>query len=325
MGKPPLGKAQWETDFGFSATRFTYQQEVNAAVGAYMREVNTAGGDLLEVGRALSAFSDPRQRIPLPQDADDSASPDSWQYWYRAGLSDDISRFLSDTYSAEIELTDTATRTHRFEDRWSGGASVSFMGFFGAGGGVSNETLRTHAENDTRRVNIKFENIQAFAVERGQWFKGGIIARFRDRMPAGFWGEGGRLNLIPTSVILVRGLKIEVDTSAAVADYYFNKRTVGGGAGFRIGPWRVRGSGSRTTIEESYDMRRTANGFVLEDTSGRAQVLAVASIRNADLLSVPSSVVPLHRLLTAVEAREASTFMEGARFDALAAREELIG
>jgi hypothetical protein len=66
-GKPPLTRPQWETEFGYAATRLSYQTEVNAATAAYMREVNTAGGDLLEVGRALSALSDPRQRIPLPQ------------------------------------------------------------------------------------------------------------------------------------------------------------------------------------------------------------------------------------------------------------------
>jgi len=59
-GKPPLSRSQWEVDFGYSGAKLAYQQEVNAAVAAYLREVNTAGGDLMEVGRAIGALSDPR-------------------------------------------------------------------------------------------------------------------------------------------------------------------------------------------------------------------------------------------------------------------------
>lgn len=315
-GKPPLSRSQWETDFGYSATRFSYQAEVSAAVAAYMREVNTAGGDLLEVGRALSALSDPRQRLPLPQDDDDAQlPPDSWQYWYRGGLTDDITSFLNTRNIWDIELNEQSIRTTKFEDRWSGGANVSFFGVFGVSGSTSNETIRSHGEEDTSSIKIHFENIQNFPIQRGQWFKAGLISRFRDRMPAGFWGQGGRLNLIPTSVTLVRGVKIDVKTSSVVTDYYFNKRTTGGSAGFSFGPWRVGGGGNRTTIEENYEMQRTASGFTLEDLSGRAQVIAVTSIRNYDLLTAPVGSVSLYRLLNDSELREGRLFMEEARHD----------
>jgi len=316
-GKPPLSRSQWETDYGYSATRFTYQTEVSAAIAAYMREVNTAGGDLLEVGRALSAFSDPRQRLPLPQDDDDaSLPPDSWQYWYRAGLTDDINNFLNTKNVWDIELNEHSVRTSKFEDRWSGGANVSFFGLFGVSGSVSNETIRTHSETDTSSIKIHFENIQSFAIDRGQWFKAGLISRFRDRMPDGFWGQGGRLNLIPASITLVRGVKIEVNTSSTVTDYYFNKRTTGGNAGFSFGPWRVGGGGSRTTIEENYNMQRTASGFTIEDMSSRAQIIAVSSIRNADLLVKPTDAMPLYKLLNDAEIHEGRLLMEEARYDA---------
>lgn len=313
-GKPPLTRLQWETDFGYSATRLTYQSEVNATMAAYMREVNTAGGDLLELGRALSALSDPRQRIPLPQDEDDAKlSSDNWQYWYRAGLGDGINEFLSTSAPWDIELNEQSIKTTRFEERWSASVNASYFGFFGAGGGTSNETIKTHAEDETSGIKIHFENIQSFPVDRGQWFKAGLISRFRDRMPKGFWGQSGRLNLIPTSVILVRGLKIEVTTSLTVTDYFFNKRSTSGSAGFSIGPWSFGGSGGRTTIEENYDMQRTGTGFTIEDKSGRAQVIAVWSIRNADLLNTLIETAPLHQSLTSEELRAGKILVDLAR------------
>ena len=313
-GKPPLTRSQWEIDFGYAGAKLGYQQEVNAAVANYLREVNTAGGDLLEVGRGIGALSDPRQRIPLPQDEDDALlSSDSWQYWYRGGLADSIESFLTTTSPRTITLDESAIRTTRFEDRWSGGVNVSYFGVFGVGGSASNETIKTHAETDTSSISIQFANIQSFPVERGQWFKAGLISRFRDRMPQGFWGQSGRLNLIPTSVTLARGVKIVVNTSSTVTDYFFNKKTVGGSAGFRIGPWQVGGGGSRTTIEESYDMRRTSTGFELEDMSGRAQVIAVTSIRNADLLSLQLDNKSLFRALSGADEAEGMRLLEESR------------
>jgi len=313
-GKPPLSRPQWETEFGYAATRNNYRAEVDLANAAYATEVKNAGGDLLEVGRAISALSDPRQRIPLPQDEYDAEqTSENWQYWYRAGLSDSLQNFLKDTYNWTIELAEESVRTTKFEERWSGGASVSYFGFFGASGGVSNETIKTHAEIDTSSISINFKNIQSFAIDRGSWFKAGLISRFRDRMPPGFWGQAGRLNLIPTSVVLVRGMKIEVKTSSQVTDYFFNKRTTGGSAGFSIGPWRVGGSASKVTVEENYDMVRTATGFTLEDVSGRAQILAVMSIRNNDLLEHPIDPKPLYRELTAPEIRDAMIQMDSFR------------
>lgn len=285
-GNPPLPRPEWETMFGYAAIRLNLQRRVQAALAAYMVTANDAGGDLLEVGRALSAMADPRQRVALPVDEEDlKLPPASWQHWYRASLSDDLQSFLTTEVSARIDISNTSTRSERFEDRWSGRASMSWFGLFGAGGGASNQTIRAQTESQTDSVRISFENLQTFPVRRGQWFKAGLISRFRDRMPEGFWSEAGRLNLIPASVVLARGVGIDVSTSREVTDYFFNKRSAGGGGGFRIGPFKFGGRGRRTTTHVESALDRTATGFRLSDTSGRAQVVAVVSIRPNDLLA----------------------------------------
>jgi hypothetical protein len=294
------------------------------ANASYIREINNGGGELLEVGRAISALADPRQKIPLPQDEIEAdLSSENWQYWYRASLTDGLQSFLSDEFNWSIDLTEASEKTSRFEDRWSAGAGFSYFAVFGANGGADNETIRKHAELDTSAIKIHFSNIQSFTVDRGNWFKPGVISQFRDRMPPGFWGEAGRLNLIPTQVILVRGLRIEVLTSAQVTDYFFNKKSAGGGAGFRIGPWRIGGSGHRTTIEESYEMHRSSTGFLLEDVSQRAQILAVTSIRNIDLLKQTEDPAPTYRMLAEPEIREARALLDRARRAAPSALESL--
>ena len=314
-GSPPLPKQEWETSFGFSAMRENLISRVETALAAYMREVADAGGELLEVGRALSAWADPRQQVPLPTDElDFDRGEDSWQRWYRAGLGDDIKTFLSTEAPQTIDFNQTETATSRFEERWSASARVGWFGFFGASGGVSNETIKEHTERDTNSVSISFKNVQSFPILRGQWFKGGLISQFRDRMPENFWGPGGRLNLIPTSIVLVHGAKISVETSETVTDYYYKKRTTGGSAGFRFGPFSIGGSGSRTTIHEDTSFKKTDNGFEIEDNSGRAQVLAVVSVRPADHVVVPgSNIVSASSTIKSERLREGQELVEAIR------------
>lgn len=326
-GKPPLPRPQWEVDFGFAATRKNLQREVEQALAAYMRVVNDAGGELLEVGRALSALADPRQKIPLPQDDQDALLPaENWQYWYRAGLQDDINRFLQDEDPFTITISEREEHTRNFEERWGASARVGWFGLFGFGGGTSNEIIKRHSEEQTSQVKIHFANIQPFPIIRGNWFKAGLISTFRDRMPPTFWGEGGRLNLIPASLTLVRGTAIEVQTSREVTDYYFNKRVTGGGGGFRIGPFSFGGSGSRTTIHEHTDFHRTENGFVIEDKSGRAQVLAVTSIRQADLVHHDiADVMPMSSRMSIEEMHKGRMLVNQARTSAVGGVGPLLG
>lgn len=60
-------------------------------------------------------------------------------------------------------------------------------------------------------------------------------------------------------------------------------------------------------------MRRTSTGFELEDMSGRAQILAVTSIRNADLLSSPLDSGSLFRSLSATDEAEGMRLLEESR------------
>jgi hypothetical protein len=50
-----LPKNRWEQEFGYSADRAGYQQEIQIAEGAYFLEVTNAGGKLAEIGRAIAA------------------------------------------------------------------------------------------------------------------------------------------------------------------------------------------------------------------------------------------------------------------------------
>jgi len=298
---------------------------MTVALAAYMRLVNDAGGELLEVGRALAALSDPRARVALPQDEQEATmDPATWQRWYRANLGDDLANFLRDEFIGSIMLQEGEQRTSNFHTRWNAGGGFSWFGLFGVSGGESNETIQRRSEGQTSRIEFKFKNLQSFPITRGQWFKGGLISQFRDRMPAQFWGEGGRLNLIPATVTLVRGMRIEVHTSSEVSEYFFNKRIYGGRAGFRIGPFSFGGSARRVTTHEESSFQRTDFGFVVEDNSERAQVLAVTSIRHADLLQQPEDALPDSRRLDVNEVREGMRLLNEMRAGADGGVEALI-
>src|SRR5262249_35546939 len=160
---PQLPRAEWEVRNGYDTQRLNLRRQIEASLAAYMLEANKIGGDVLEVGRAISALSDPRARLALPQDEHDAKlSSDSWQYWYRAKLNDDIKAFLAQTSHVELSVREGSSKTDRFEERWNASASVGWFGLFEANGAASGETIRRHAEEQSQSVSISFENMQSF-------------------------------------------------------------------------------------------------------------------------------------------------------------------
>lgn len=225
---------------------------------------------------------------------------------------DSLETFLQTTNSFEIKISEESKLTDRYEERWGVRGRAKWF-VFGVSGGASDEIIEKQTVTETQSIKFTFANIQSFTVDRGSWYQAGIISRFRDRMRPGFWGLGGRLNLIPTSLILVRGATIEITTSSEVSDYFYNKHTAGGGGGFSIGPFSFGSRASSETIRETSEIYKTETGFTLADTSGRGQVLAVTSIRNQDLLADARSVQPIYSSMSREDLEIGQRLVEEAR------------
>jgi hypothetical protein len=260
--------------------------------------MNQAGGKLAEIGRAVASLGAPTARMPLPSATELIAGgPETWETFYRTFINVDIAQFKAESVPLTISVKEGQSSTTEFTTRWNASANVGWFFFFGAGGSTDNANIQRSWEEETTEIAITFKNVGAFPIQRGQWFNGGLVREYLDEVDRSFWGPAGRLNLIPTGVVLATGVKLSIKTSQLNGSYAYDRHTVSGSAGFRIGPFSFGGSAGRTTTFESTKVSKTETGLDVEDTSGRAIVIGMVSDRPADLLAPASpsgGVAPLN-------------------------------
>lgn len=280
-----LQEEGWETELGILT------RELESINGRYIVVFNNTGGVVAEIGRATAALEASTSKYRLPATTDEeNQPPESWSEFYKTAIQVDIQRFKQDRVETTIQVSEEQHRSSNISKWWGGGGSVSYgwFGFGGGFGGTSNHSqVIRNTESHTLSLKINFKNVSSFPIVREPWFKEGLIRQYASKLPRSFWEANGRLNLIPTSVLLAHGLSIDVKTDDETRDYYYESHRTSGRAGFRIGPWSFGGSGGSTSTTENTSVEKTETGFKVSDTSGRAVVLAVSSFRPLDLLPAP--------------------------------------
>jgi hypothetical protein len=290
---PTLDRATWDIEygaFGFTAGRRMLLDESTKSYGEY-RALATPYPQVARVAEALArtAYGVGTQ-IALPSSEDDVAlGADGWDTYYKTNI--DLGMDWRDFWGTDapdergIEQA-SQTSTH-YEHRWSAGGSVSY-GFFSVGGSASGGTIENHLRAGTQRVKFSFDRLALGTIVRGTWFDNGLVTSkpYTDYVAFDeYWGANGTLPLIPISVVVGRGLKIEIETSQIAHDDYQSWRQTSGNAGFRCGPFRIGGGGSSSTSWGSVTDTSSGSTIRLKDESGQAYVMAVISQKMDDLVS----------------------------------------
>lgn len=163
---------------------------------------------------------------------------------HKQDVSGDIFKFKSGTLNQSVTINSSTSESKTVSTSWGGSIGFS-AGPFNFGGGASGSKLEQEARDKATAVSMSFENIQEFSIERDDWFSMYILERFGPDLPE-YWGPNGFLNVIPTSIVLVKGVKINVvssnNYSKRVEEHFKAKKTVG------WGPFKFSGSYSRTSI-----------------------------------------------------------------------------
>ena len=143
----------------------------------------------------------------------------------------------------------------------SAGAGASFADFFSfsAAGSAQSDTQTINTQSSDFSLAVKFTGLQAVPINPGKWYDGGIVETFKDKLlptaPA-FFGEGGSMGLLPTSLIIGFEPTITLTLSNADYDSVKSQYQAQATASLNIGPFSI-GSASYSTYSDktaiSYD------------------------------------------------------------------------
>jgi len=274
---------QWGEDLGLFADIKNKRSELKGTEGAMLLIANKAGGELKELGHALSALSAPgtSQLMPYSEQVAELGK-DFWQKYYVATVDADIFNFRVESDPRSIVLAEGGPATPDFESRWDSHVEHGWCSFFDPYGRDVDQSNAEYFKSSISNIRITLDNVGAFDIVRPGWFKTGLIKRYVDSVNPNLFTRTGDLPLIPTNVILGRGLQIDIAVSEYSRDYFYHRHEFDRG-GFSFGPFSFGIDGCTTTYAET-KVTKTETGIHIEDTSNRAFVLGVVSNRPHDWL-----------------------------------------
>ncbi len=199
-----------------------------------------------------------------------------------------LSKFKQDSASAlnddkmqpEQWITVSSSRsTVDFEQKAGGGSiGVDFQSF-GANLRGQKMSFSRLLTSDNKSIQVGYGRTKTFTITPGEWYQSGLISSFLD---GPFKKKPNKPYFGPDGTIPARALEVIVGYRPTViieltADELREAQTyTSGGGGFKIGPVRLGGSGSK--LKYSKVENGSANAYQLFDDSDRAYIIAIRSL-----------------------------------------------
>lgn len=237
--------------------------------------------DMDLINTALIDYKSPDNKILLPEIIEDENAPNRWVSARKQRIAGDILRFKKGANSKGQTINEMYSESTTIDTKWGGNAGIS-VGIFSFGGSASSEHLQQEATQKATSVTIQFENFGEFAIERGDWFSQYVIDRYGKHLPE-FWGPQGYLSVIPNSVILAKGITINIVTDDTHTTHCEDHFRSGGSIGF--GPFSFGSSYSRDYIHSTFE--NSGNNFTMKSTNDDVYIVGyrcvTPNVTNADL------------------------------------------
>ena len=133
---------------------------------------------------------------------------------------------------------------------WKESVSASYRSWFSvkANQQASYQSVSESWDNSSFDCTISFNGLQSFPINPdANWFSSGIIQNYKDKLLATspqFFGEGGSLHVIPSSIILAYGLKISIKVDNASFSSLKTAFQQSADVSIGVGPFSFSGSES---------------------------------------------------------------------------------
>ena len=330
---PDADRAIWERDQRIAEKRRPLKDDRDMTLAEYLRCLADAGGAEAQLlAEQQIAMDDPTQQYRLPiSPMQLRENPEGWDRFYRQEFREDFAAFREAPGGMEaLDINEATSSSQYLETRWNASGSVSFLGLFRAGGlSAEGKDIEEHFKADTTNVQVSFDNIQEFTIARGAWYDEQIIRRYLNKVkPDAFWGPNGALNLIPRSVIVVRGMKMHIACTSQTLDRIEHHLSGSADAGFWCGWFRVGAAagGGRDEVNIQRDNAGSVMTLSLKDPKS-CQVLAIRSWRPLDMLGQRLEIEPGHKLanLLAQRQKDAVHLLSSVRARVLGEQANLVG
>lgn len=244
-----------------------WERKEHSATYNILRILTRIDADMQLVNGVHENFFSDLYKERYPEKIEWEQMQNKWIKVLKQGVGVDIFRFKKGSNNQGFSIDSASTESTTISTRWGGTLGVR-RGIFSFKGSFEATRLEEEAYQKSTSVSLGFEHFGEFPLERSEWFSKYIIDRFGALLPE-FWGPRGYLSVIPTSVVLAKGISINIvtdETHTSKAETHFR---AGGSIGF--GPFNFGGGNYRDYIHSSFENR--GNNFSIRSTNDDVYVI----------------------------------------------------
>ncbi|HUQ35190.1 MAG TPA: hypothetical protein VM144_02315 [Aestuariivirga sp.] len=186
----------------------------------------------------------------------------------------DLVRFLQLPGKRSMSISKDMVAAQQHDKSWSAGGSASYK-FFKIGGNGSGSSSYREDIKKTAGIAISFENIAEYLVDRELWFNPSIfqhekLAPVISKIPG-----VERLEFVAVSVIIARGLTLQLTFDSSVKTESWSKRSFAASGGASFMGFGFSGSGSNSSYDYNLDVSADGKTVTFQDDPQLSRVLAV--------------------------------------------------
>jgi len=264
-------RVEWERDRGYSQGIQRLRNKIrrlNARLNAWIRSKLPK-----EYSRLIDArtyFDDENYwvKLPVAPSHDRINSEYLWRKFRMQFPLLDLQEFLTNDNYVEKEFKTVEEHYRRVETKWKVKAKAKW-GIFSGGGSVEKRKMEELRDKEEFSCKISFKRFQEVEIYRDRWFQDVLFLTLGKEVNE-FWGPNGLLASIPVSLIMGRGMAIEVEVSKEYKKELEKYFSSGGSVSF--GPF-FSGGGSYSKDERYMDYKSTKSGFKLVDGEQTVRLL----------------------------------------------------
>jgi hypothetical protein len=194
----------------------------------------------------------------------------------------DLVRFLQLPGKRSISISKDLVAAQQHDKSWSAGGSASYK-FFKVGGNGSGSSSYREDIKKSAGIAISFENIAEYLVDRELWFNPSIFQNEKlvpiiSKIPG-----VERLEFVAVSVIIARGLTLQLTFESSVKTESWSKRSFAASGGVSFMGFGFSGSGSNSSYDYNLEVSADGKTVTFQDDPQLSRVLAIRLEKLVDI------------------------------------------
>ncbi len=177
---------------------------------------------------------------------------------------------VEETFPVSFSLSGDFSNGNYRDFGWSEQAKASYRSWFSVkvSQEASYESVKVDLNASSFDCTISFNGLQTFPINAdSNWFQSGIIQNYKDKLDKNspkFFGDGGSLYVVPSSVILAYGLKITIKVDNASYNSLKTAFQQHASVSVGVGPFSFSGSESSHLNTSSFTYDADSNSISIE-------------------------------------------------------------